>query len=192
MHISRKEHIRHSAQKLFRVKGYAATSMRDLAKAVGVEAPSLYNHYASKNELLKDICFDIAAQFYKAFDNAVLSQEKASDKLYAAIHAHIQVIYNNIEASSVFFDEWAFLEGTDLTKFKKLRNDYQQKFRDLLEAGIDSNEFKEIDVRMATFTILSSLNATYELTKSSKKETIDDIAKSISNILLNGIILKKN
>ncbi len=186
--VSRKEHIRNSAQKLFRKKGYAATSMRDLAKEVGVEAPSIYNHYASKNELLKDICFDIAAQFYKAFAAATKSETTASDKLSAAIRAHIYVIYNNIEASAVFFDEWMFLEGADLAKFKKLRNEYQQQFRELIEAGMESNEFKKVDVRMITFTILSSLNATYELSKSGSKESIEDIANSINEILLNGIV----
>lgn len=186
--VSRKEHIRNSAQKLFRKKGYAATSMRDLAKEVGMEAPSIYNHYASKNELLKDICFDIAAQFYKAFATTTQPQATAADKLSAAIRAHIHVIYNNIEASSVFFDEWMFLEGTDLSKFKKLRNEYQQQFRELIEAGMEHNEFKHVDVRMVTFTILSSLNATYELSKSGNKESIEDIANSINEILLNGIV----
>ncbi len=186
--ISRKEHIRNSAQKLFRKKGYAATSMRDLAKEVGVEAPSLYNHFNSKHALLKEICFDMANQFYNAFDAATENQNHFAEKLSAAIRAHIHVIYNNIEASSVFFDEWVFLEGNDLAKFKKLRNGYQQKFRELIEEGIEAKSFKKADVKMTTFTILSSLNATYELSKSGSKESIDDITNSITEILLNGIV----
>jgi AcrR family transcriptional regulator len=185
--VSRKEHIRNSAQKLFRKKGYAATSMRDLAKEVGVEAPSIYNHYASKNELLKDICFDIAAQFYKSFAAATQHQNTAANKLSAAIRAHIHVIYNNIEATSVFFDEWMFLEGTDLAKFKKLRNEYQQQFHKLIEDGIRSKEMKKIDVRVAVFTILSSLNAIHELRNN---VNIDEIADNVSNLLLNGITSK--
>jgi AcrR family transcriptional regulator len=182
--LSRKEHIRNSAQKLFRIKGYAATSMRDLAKDVGVEAPSIYNHYTSKNELLKDICFDIAAQFYQAFTTATTNKKTVTQKLSAAIQSHIQVIYNNIEASSVFFDEWMFLEGADLVKFKKLRSDYQQQFHKLIEKGIEANEIKNVDIHIAVFTILSSLNAVHELRN---KADVDEIAATVSNLLLNGI-----
>lgn len=185
--LSRKEHIRFTAQKLFRDKGYAATSMRDLAKEVGMEAPSIYNHFSSKNELLKEICFEIANQFYNAFDQAVEEKQTYTQKLTAAIKAHVQVIFNNIEATTVFFEEWIFLEGNDLTKFKKLRNGYQQKFHDLIEGGINTGEMKDVDVRMATFTILSSLNATHELCKHNNKIDVEYLATNITQLLINGI-----
>ncbi len=41
---SKREVIIKEASKLFKEKGFTATSMRDLAERVGVEAPSLYNH----------------------------------------------------------------------------------------------------------------------------------------------------
>ena len=49
---SRKEEIRSCAARLFRKKGYKATSVRDIAQAVGVKPASLYNHINSKEELL--------------------------------------------------------------------------------------------------------------------------------------------
>jgi AcrR family transcriptional regulator len=187
---SRKQHILFSAQKLFREKGYAATSMRDLAKEVGVEAPSLYNHFSSKHELLKEICFDIAEQFYASFHQAVSHKLSYTEKLSAAITSHVQVIFNNIEASTVFFEEWMFLEGNDLAKFKKLRSGYQQKFRELIEKGIETGEIKNMDVRVATFAILSSLNATHELYKHDKNADPIQIAATIADLLINGISLK--
>ncbi|HCT23363.1 MAG TPA: TetR/AcrR family transcriptional regulator, partial [Chitinophagaceae bacterium] len=51
-HSSRKDIIVSKAASLFREKGYKATSMRELADAVGVEAASLYNHIHSKTEIL--------------------------------------------------------------------------------------------------------------------------------------------
>ena len=57
---SKKDVITQKASALFRKKGFTATSMRDIAEAIGVEAPSLYNHIESKNAILKDICFRIA------------------------------------------------------------------------------------------------------------------------------------
>ncbi|HRN93610.1 MAG: TetR/AcrR family transcriptional regulator [Chitinophagales bacterium] len=181
---SRKAHIRNSAQKLFQEKGYAATSMRDLAKEVGVEAPSLYNHFSSKNELLKEICFDIASQFFTSFKTATENQNTYSEKLSAAIKAHLLIVYGNIDASTVFFEEWSFLEGADLAKFKKLRIFYQQQFKTLVEKGIEAKEFKNIDVNLTAFTILSTLNATRELFK---KNSFEKVTEHCIKILLNGI-----
>ena len=57
---SKKDVITKKAALLFIEKGFSATSMRDIAEGVGIEAPSLYNHITGKNELLEEICSRIA------------------------------------------------------------------------------------------------------------------------------------
>ena len=57
---SKKEFILLKAAAMFREKGFSATSMRDLAEAVGIEAASLYNHIQSKAEMLQEIIFRIS------------------------------------------------------------------------------------------------------------------------------------
>mgnify|MGYP003694176505 CR=1 FL=1 len=47
---------------MFKDKGFAASSMRDLAETVGIEAASLYNHIKSKSEILQEIIFHAAAE----------------------------------------------------------------------------------------------------------------------------------
>jgi AcrR family transcriptional regulator len=185
--LDRRSDIRRTAKKLFKERGYAATSMRDLAKAVGIEAASLYNHLSSKEELLHEMCFDIAEQFFQAFSLAVSEEKSPTKKLKAAIKAHIGVIANNLDASTVFFHEWIFLKEPELGKFKKLRYEYEQGFRDLIQRGISEKDFKEVNVKLAVFTIISALNATYDLYKSSEKLTQEEIAESISNLLLKGL-----
>ena len=185
--LDRKAVIRRTAKKLFKEKGYAATSMRDLAKEVGIEVASLYNHLSSKEELLHEMCFDIAEQFFLGFKTSVAEEKNPSKKLKAAIKAHIGVIANNLDASTVFFHEWIFLKEPELGKFKKLRYEYEQGFRDLIQKGINEKDFKEVNVKLAVFTIISALNATYDLYKSSEKLTQEEIAESISNLLLKGL-----
>jgi AcrR family transcriptional regulator len=185
--LDRKAEIRKTAKRLFKERGYAATSMRDLAKEVGIEAASLYNHLSSKEELLNEMCFDIAEQFFQAFQKAVSQEKSASKKLRTAIKAHIEIIATNLDASTVFFHEWIFLKEADLARFKKLRAQYEQGFRDLVLEGIKDKDFKEVNVKLAVFTILSALNATYDLYKSNEKLTQDEITESISNLLLKGL-----
>lgn len=182
-----KQKVRQSAQKLFRERGYAAIGMRELAKEVGIQAPSLYNHYKSKDDLLREICFDMAKQFFDAFDKAVITEEKFPRKLKAVIKAHTGVIASNLEASEVFFNEWMFLEQPNLGKFKKLRFEYEMKFRDIIDKGIKKGDFKKMNSKLIAFAIFSALNATYELYRSNEKLSQQQIAEDISDLLLKGL-----
>lgn len=185
--IPTKLHIRQTAQRLFRERGYAAIGMRELAREVGIEAPSIYNHYKSKDDLLREICFDIAEQFFNAFEKTASTEEKTIKKLKAVIKAHVSVIASNIESSEVFFNEWMFLEEPNLGKFKKMRYEYEMKFRDIIEKGTKKGDLKAINSKLAAFTVFSALNATYDLYKSSERLTSEEIAEEIANLLLKGL-----
>lgn len=185
--LTTKQNIRQTAQKLFRTRGYAAVGMRELAKEVGIEAPSIYNHYKSKDDILREICFDISEQFFQAFNAIEGMDEKPTKKIKQAIKLHIHVIASNIEATEVFFNEWMFLEEPNLGKFKKLRYEYEMKFRDLIERGIKRGDFKKMNTKLVAFTIFSSLNATHDLYKSSERLTEEEIAEDISDLLLKGL-----
>jgi AcrR family transcriptional regulator len=185
--LTTKQNIRQTAQKLFRTRGYAAVGMRELAKEVGIEAPSIYNHYKSKDDILREICFDISEQFFQAFNAIEGMDEKPTKKIKQAIKSHIHVIASNIEATEVFFNEWMFLEEPNLGKFKKLRHEYEMKFRDLIERGIKRGDFKKMNTKLVAFTIFSSLNATHDLYKSSERLTEEEIAEDISDLLLKGL-----
>jgi len=50
-----KERIFHAAARMFAEHGYDNVSMRDLASAVGIKNPSIYNHFASKKEILREL-----------------------------------------------------------------------------------------------------------------------------------------
>jgi len=185
--LTTKQNIRQTAQKLFRTRGYAAVGMRELAKEVGIEAPSIYNHYKSKDDILREICFDISEQFFQAFNAIEGMDEKPTKKIKQAIKSHIHVIASNIEATEVFFNEWMFLEEPNLGKFKKLRYEYEMKFRDLIERGIKRGDFKKMNTKLVAFTIFSSLNATHDLYKSIERLTEEEIAEDISDLLLKGL-----
>jgi len=76
--MTKKEIIKKEAARLFRLKGYKATSMRDIAQEVGMEAASLYNHIANKQELLSETMMYIAEIFTAGMEDILQSSRPIS------------------------------------------------------------------------------------------------------------------
>jgi len=123
--LSRKEQIEQTATALFKNRGFSATSMRDLANQLGIEAASIYSHIKSKEEILQRVCFRMANEFFEAIDQADVRNASASERLQAAITAHVKVLTKNTEASAVFLHEWRHLSEPHHAEFLALRNRYE-------------------------------------------------------------------
>lgn len=185
--LSRKEQIEETATALFKAKGFSATSMRDLANALGIEAASIYSHIKSKEEILQRVCFRMAQEFFDAIDAAESNQETATERLKAAITAHVQVLTNNTAASAVFLHEWRHLSEPFLNEFLVLRDKYEARFREIIRAGISTGEFALPDEKFAVLTILSGLNWIHTWYKPEGKMAPDEIADNLSAMLLHGL-----
>ncbi len=184
----RKAQIRLKAQHLFRERGYAATSMRDLAEALGIEAASLYNHITSKEEILQEICFSMAESFFTAIEPLATAEMAPAEKLRAAIEAHLGVIAQNSNASAVFLYEWRHLNDPYLSDFKLMRRRYEKLFRSMIEEGVKAGAFREVEVMVATRTLLSAMNWTYEWYNPNGKVAPGAMAELIGTMFLNGLL----
>ncbi len=184
---NRKEQIHNAATYLFKEKGYLATSMRDLAKLLEIEAPSLYSHIKSKEEILQKICFDAAEAFFSGLKGLDRDNISAKTRLEAVIHSHILVICSNLDSVAVFLNEWRHLSSPYYEDFLKMRRQYEQEFRKHILYGVENGEFKVRDVDFAVLTILSSLNWTYNWYQPDGKMTPEEIASNLSEILIKGI-----
>ena len=184
--ISRKEQIIATATNLFKNNGYTGTSMRDLANEVGIEAASIYSHLSSKDEILQAICFGMAHKFLHHIDSVLEKSDCCcEEKLNLAIQGHVSIITDDINATSVFWNEWKYMQEPWLTDFSKMQLEYESKFRSILEAGVDAKEFCIDDTTFTTMAILSSLNGLQKWRTYSMPP--EDLSKSFANLLISGI-----
>lgn len=185
--MSRKKQIEHTATALFKAKGFSATSMRDLANALGIEAASIYSHIKSKEEILQRVCFRMAAEFFEAIAAAEATGATATEKLEQAIAAHVQVLTHNTEASAVFLHEWRHLSEPFHSQFLALRDKYEAHFRNIIRAGVESGEFNVPDEKFAALAILSGLNWIHTWYRPDGKMKPAEIAANLAAMLLNGL-----
>ncbi|MBL7834909.1 MAG: TetR family transcriptional regulator [Cyclobacteriaceae bacterium] len=189
--LSRKEQVIRSAAELFKEKGYAASSMRDLAQKLGIEAASLYSHIKSKEEILQTLCFDMAAEFRESLDKVEKQNVSASEKLSMGIIGHVNVMARDLTASAVFMNEHRHLSNPHLRDFLLLRINYINRFKAIIEQGVASGEFKKnIDTKLAVMTLFSSLNWMPMWYSPEGSIEPKELGQQLANMLVNG--LKQN
>ena len=184
----RKQQVIAMAEKLFSRKGYLATSVRDLANELDIEAASLYSHVKSKEELL----WTIADRSAKAFFDSVLPLTQQSlpvkEKLTQMIIAHVQVIADHIEASAVFFREWKHLGEEKRAAYSKTRAEYEQAWRDVVKKGMEEGTFAAYDEGFSARIILSAINSTHTWYQADGPKKPREIGQDLASFLLNGLV----
>jgi AcrR family transcriptional regulator len=184
---TRRENILEEAALLFKERGFAATSMRDLAERVGIEAASLYNHIKSKDDILEDICTRIAGEYIAHLTEIEQKPISTTEKVEALIRLHVRIITSDTEGVSVANNEWKHLREPVLTKFKKARSDYEKRFAHIIEQGILNGEFQNLNTSVALFTILSAVRWIELWYKPERGISPQILEETIVSILLNGL-----
>ena len=183
-----KEAIRDCAIELFGKHGYTGTSMRDIAKAVGVLPGSLYAHIESKEALLIEIVEDGIERFLSQVAPYVSAEGPSLDRLRAMIVAHVEVVADHPERSLVVFHQWRFLGDENTPLAIERRRDYERCFVQVVEQGMKEGSLKDdLNPRVAVLTILGSLNWTPEWLSPSGRLSPAEIGELMAGTLLDGI-----
>lgn len=159
--MDRRGEILTAAGCLFREHGYHATSMRDIAKHMGMRGSSLYAHVTSKEEMLWELVSRAADAFLRQA-RSVAGDLPPRQRLKVLIRGHLTVIVQELPNATVFFHEWKFLSDEHRARVIAWRDAYENTFRDAIADGKRQGAFDVADVKVAAIYILSALNWTYQ------------------------------
>jgi TetR/AcrR family transcriptional regulator, cholesterol catabolism regulator len=190
---ARREAILVEAAVLFRQRGYAATTMRDLAKAVGIEAASFYNHFKSKDDILKHICFETGGLFlHKA--QAIAQQMEKGEKnsvqtLQSLLQMHVAITCEMTNEAFITDHEWKHLPEPLRKSFKTIRQNYEQVYLQVIKKGIANGELRNVEPTVALFTLLSSVRWLQYWYRPTRTLSPDDLQSTIHTLILNGLAI---
>jgi TetR/AcrR family transcriptional regulator, cholesterol catabolism regulator len=176
---------------LFSKNGYSGTTMRDIAKEVGLLPGSLYSHIDSKETLLFEI-IQAGIETFLEIETRILNSEGRSDALLrAAIKSHVSVIADDPQRMRVVFHQWRYLSEPNRSHALEMRRSYANMFTKIINDGIGSGVFKpELDVRMSVFCILGAINWMPEWFPSNKLLNADLAGNRIADVLLSGLLMQ--
>ena len=161
--LSRRQAIEDVASDLFRERGYAATSIRDIARALSVQGASLYAHVTSKEDVLWAIVDRAASRFEAGADRAEADAETRrpgdpAEAIAALVRAHLEVLTADVDEAGVFVHEWRALGSERRAAILERRDAYEQRFRRRIGEGIAVGAFAMTDPAIASGAILSAVN----------------------------------
>lgn len=183
----RKTEITTVAARLFKEKGYSAVTMRDIAQAMEIKAASLYNHIRSKQEILVLIVIEIAEEFTNVMNEIVASDISTLQKIGKVIDLHVDITVRNPDALACLNNDWMHLTNDGLVHFIKMREDYEENFRGIINKGVAEGEITNLNTDVIIFSILSTLRTLYIWHHKTKNLSAKALKANMAAVLLNGI-----
>lgn len=144
-----------AAARLFREKGYAATSMRDIAVRVAMLPGSLYYHFDAKEELLVSVYEEGVRQISQGVQGAIAKKTGAWDRLEAAAIAHLEALLGESDYAQVVIRVLPKDVPRVAARLRRLRDAYERLFADLIA---DLPLPKDTDRQGLRLLLLGALN----------------------------------
>ena len=184
----REDQVRAVALRLFKEKGYHATSMRDIASEVGINKGSLYSYIRTKEDLLVPV-------FERAIGPLVSRMEAIAgdstlgptERLRRAIHAHITNVAEHLDELTVYLSEWRQLRAESLRNNRDQRERYAAQFHAILQAGVETGEFRPMDTRIVMLGIIGMCNYLFRWYRPDGRLTPDQIADELTEMVMHGV-----
>ena len=131
---NRRQQLLDVAARLFRERGYHVTSMRDIAREVGMLSGSIYYHFPSKEEMLLAVYEEGLRHIAERVDAAVAGLQTPWERLEAGCTAHLEALLELSDYTQVMIRVLPPEGGKVAERLLELRDQYEARFRDLIDA----------------------------------------------------------
>ena len=174
----------HEAGRLFAQAGYSATSMGDIADAVGIKKATLYHHFKSKNEILEEVLKHVSTEVKDALKQSIEGISQPEEQIRALATALVS-FFRNFPEMHIFSMIAVSQEDTrEVAQYvMNLKKDMFTFLRDLI---IEINPNRDGDNKSATlisFTLLGMvINAHLRVETETIEELIDHLVSIIKRV----------
>jgi AcrR family transcriptional regulator len=176
-----------TAAALFFEKGFAATTTREIASAVGIQQASLYYHVSSKEDLLHQICVSSLEQLLAEVQSAVLESSNALERIRILARTHVRAILKHQIRYVTMLNEMRALSEPHRVEVVALRRKYANTVRSLIEEAQAAGSIRnDIPSRYLYLALLNVLNWAVLWYRKGQTLSEEDLARMFTSIYLAG------
>jgi TetR/AcrR family transcriptional regulator, cholesterol catabolism regulator len=188
MNKSRWDEILAVSARLFREKGYRATTMEDIAAELNVTKPALYYYIKTKHDLLYAICESAIGRLVEGVRKIMEEPTGVEDKLRKLIFWHVNMFSGHGDMIIVYLGEESELPEDKRTFIRSLSREFETMYRQLLDQGIKEDKFRKMDVPMAVRAISGMCNWLVDWYRPDGQFSADEIAEIFYDLILKGCL----
>ncbi len=184
------QRILDEAAHLFLTAGYAETTLRQIAAAVGMKAGSIYHHFASKDEILEAILvrgIDVMVQSYHEARRRT-AEADARTRLAAHIRAHLGALFEHGPYTAAHVTTFHTAPTAVRDRIVPIRDGYEALWTDMLRAMA---AVRAIDigasVAMTRLILFGAMNSSIEWFDPDGDRSVDWLAEAITHQFWSGV-----
>jgi AcrR family transcriptional regulator len=187
-----RERMLEEARKLFWIKGFSGTSVRDIAQAYGCKPANVYNFFPSKEAILFEV-------FKEEMDDIIepikhLENDESGDpveQLRLIIKVHLMVTLSFRRTAKTLFDvALDNLSPPNRAIIVGMRDQYDRILRAVIRRGQEQNIFAPCDAKIAGFLIANMITRCRIWFHQDQGLTVDELAEFIYAFTLKGLFAR--
>lgn len=187
----RKEEIIEATLKLYADRGYYLTNIRDIAKTVGMSAPTFYHYFQDKRELFVEVIEYVIRNLGEEF-NATIDQEKDIGRrtalMFRVFYKHytkIGEIINQLRAGVAIGDEWA------RERLAKLYGEMTKNIAREISLGIKNGLIRDVDPELHGFFNILLNEIAVQRASLDNKYTVNQVMLFVADMLYHAFLTEK-
>ncbi|MDX3910082.1 MAG: TetR/AcrR family transcriptional regulator [Sphingobium sp.] len=180
-----------AAVQMFNERGFHATSLDDVAAALGISKPTIYHYLGNKDQVLLE-CVTIGLQ--QLLEAAAAAREQpgsGADRLRSFLRRYGEVTMDDFGRCIVRTSEEA-LSPESVRRFRALKREIDDAMRSLIEEGIADGSVSPCDPKLLAFTLAGALNWPARWHDPSGPQSAQEIASCLVSILSSGFTPRKD
>jgi AcrR family transcriptional regulator len=185
--VDRRDVILERAADLFARQGVAATTVREIADAVGILSGSLYHHFASKDDIVDAIVGSFMDDLVGRYDAVLASTGDAAERLRGLVIASLTTVASHPHATEIYQKDARYLAGGKAPVAENARL-IKRAWIGVLEEGVAAGQFRsDVPVSVIYPLLRDGLWLTARWFKPTRTYGYDELAGDYLRVFLEGI-----
>ena len=173
------------ATRLFAERGFAGTSLQDVANSMGLKRPALYYYFKSKDDLLDRLVTETATSPARDIQ-AIAEQSDLSpaERLHAIVRQNVRWVLSHTDQFLLLLKSESQLSQASAKKFNASGRQLIDTVTAVIEEGIEAGQFRPLNARVAALGVFGTSNWAAWWYQPDGPDSIDSIAAQLADLAL--------
>jgi AcrR family transcriptional regulator len=187
----KKEEIIEATLRLYADRGYYLTNIREIAREVGISAPTFYHYFQDKRELFVE-AIEYVIKSYRQESKAALEKEKDPAKrsiimfrIFQKHYPKVGEILNQLRAGVVIGDQWA------RERLSRVYKEMTKTVAGQVREGIKHGLIREMNPELHGFVSIFLDEMAIHLASLDKKYSVNQIMLFVADMLYHAFLTEK-